>query len=87
MKHPIPSDSPDPLKIGDRVRIVPAWQDPGDDQYERIVIEAPADSTRVSIRTFIPGLLIQPIEWIEADKLIHLPPMTNDPSPPTNQTP
>ncbi len=78
MKHPIPSKSPAPLKIGDRVRIVPEWQDPGADPYERLVIEAPADSTRVSIRTFIPGLLIYPIDWIEADKLVHLPPITNN---------
>ncbi|MEI7911842.1 MAG: hypothetical protein WCK77_19600 [Verrucomicrobiota bacterium] len=73
MKCPIPSNSPEPLTIGDRVQIVPAWQDPGNDAYERVVIEAPADSTRVCIRTFIPGLLIQPVEWIEASNLVHLP--------------
>jgi hypothetical protein len=71
-----PSNSLQPLKVGDRVRIAPAWQDPGDDQYERIVIEAPANSTRVCIRTIIPGFLIQPTEWIEASMLVHPP--TND---------
>jgi hypothetical protein len=70
MKLPIPTNGPDPLKVGDRVRIVTEWQDPGDDQYERFVIEAPVDSTRVLIRTIIPGLGIQPTEWIEADKLV-----------------
>ena len=70
MKQPIPSNSAVPLKAGDRVQIVPAWQDPGDDQFERIVIEAPDDSTRVRIRTIIPGFLIQPTEWIESDKLV-----------------
>jgi hypothetical protein len=78
MKQTIPSNRPEPLKAGDRVRIVPEWQDPGDDQYERLVIEAPDDCTRVLVRTIIPGFVIQPTEWIEADKLVLLPPMTND---------
>ena len=73
MKQPIPSNSPEPLKVGDRAQIAPAWQDPGDDQYERIVIEAPVDSTRVLIRTLIPDMAIQPTEWIEANMLVHLP--------------
>jgi hypothetical protein len=68
-----PSNSPQPLKVGDRVRIAPAWQDPGDDQYERIVIEAPVDCTRVLVRTLIPDITIQPTEWIDASKLVHLP--------------
>jgi hypothetical protein len=74
MNQPIPSNSPEPLKVGDRVRIVPEWQDPGDDAYERVVIEAPADSTRVRVRTIVPGFLIQPTEWIEAGKLVLLTP-------------
>jgi len=73
MKQPVPSNSTAPLKAGDRVRIVPAWQDPGDDRFERFVIEAPDNSTRVLIRTLIPGFHIQPTEWIEADKLVVLP--------------
>ena len=73
MKRPVPTNSPEPLKVGDRVRIAPAWQDPGDDQYERIVIEAPVDSTRVRIRALIPDMTIQPTEWIEASMLVHLP--------------
>jgi hypothetical protein len=72
MNQPIPSNSPEPLKVGDRVRIVPDWQDPGDDAYERFVIEVPVDSTSVCVRTIIPRFLIQPTESIEADKLILL---------------
>ena len=78
MKQPLPSNGTEPLKIGDRVQIVPEWQDPGDDLFERFVIEAPDDCTRVRIRAIIPGFSIQPAEWIEADRLIHLAPMTND---------
>ena len=39
---------------------------------ERFVIEAPHDSTRVRIRTVIPGLRFHPTEWIEAAHLILL---------------
>ena len=73
MHQPIPVNGTEPLKIGDRVQIVPEWQDPGDDRFERFVIEAPDDCTRVRIRTIIPEFSIQPVEWIEADKLILLP--------------
>ena len=34
----------------------------------------PDDCTQVRIRTLIPGLVFHPTEWIEADKLILLPP-------------
>jgi hypothetical protein len=74
MQQPIPRNGTVPLKAGDRVQIVPEWQDPGDEQFERFVIEAPADSTRVLIRTIIPGFTIHPTERIEADRLILLPP-------------
>ena len=73
MKQPIPRNGTEPLKVGDRVQIVPEWQDPGDDRYERFVIEVPDDCTRVSIQALVPNLVFQPTEWIEADKLIHLP--------------
>ena len=73
MQQPVPSNSTVPLRTGDRVRIVPAWQDPGDDRFERFVTEAPDDSTRVLIQTLIPGFQIQTVEWIEADKLVLLP--------------
>lgn len=73
MKHPIPSNSTEPLKVGDRVQIVPEWQDPGDDRFERFVIEVPDDCTSVRIRTLVPGLVYQPGEWIEASMLVHLP--------------
>lgn len=73
MKHAIPRGGTAPLKAGDRVRIVPEWQDPGDDQFESYVIEAPPDCTQVRIRTIVPGLVFHPTEWIEADRLILLP--------------
>jgi len=73
MKQPIPSNSAVSLKVGDRVQIVPEWQDPGDDRYERFVIEAPADCTRVRIQAHVPGMFFQPVEWIEANKLVFVP--------------
>ena len=73
MKQPIPSNSTDPLKVGDLVQILLQWQDPDDNSYERLVIEAPDDCSRVLVQTLIPGFLIQPTEWIEADKLVHHP--------------
>jgi hypothetical protein len=74
MQQPLPRNSTVPLKAGDRVQIVSEWQDPGDERFERFVIEAPADSTRVLIRTIIPGFTIHPTERIEADRLVLLPP-------------
>jgi len=73
MNQPIPRNSTEPLKIGDRVQIVPEWQDPGDDRYERFVIEAPPNTTRVRIQAIVPNLVFQPVEWIEADKLNLIP--------------
>ncbi len=73
MKQPIPRNGIGPLKVGNRVQIVPEWQDPGDDQYERFVIEAPDDCTRVRIQAHVPKLIFQPTEWIEADHLLLLP--------------
>ena len=73
MKQPIPSNSSVSLQPGDRVQIVPAWQDPGHDQFERFVIEVPDDCSRVLIQTHIPEFLTQPVEWIEPDKLVLLP--------------
>jgi hypothetical protein len=73
MKHPIPRGGTEPLRVGDRVQIVPEWQDPGDDQFESFVIEAPPNTTQVRIRTLIPGFVFHPTEWIEADKLTLIP--------------
>ncbi len=73
MKQPIPRNGTEPLKVGDPVRIVPEWQDPGDDKYESFVIEAPENATQVRIRTIIPGFVFHPTEWIEADRLLLLP--------------
>lgn len=57
------------LKVGDRVRIKPEWQDEGDDEFERVVIEAPENSPRVLIKTLIPGFEYPPTERIEISKL------------------
>mgnify|MGYP000338336567 FL=1 len=78
MKQPIPRNGTESLKVGDRVQIVPEWQDLGDGKYERFVIEAPDDCTRVRIQAVVPGLFFQPVEWIEADKLVHLSPKTEN---------
>lgn len=69
MLAPNPANDGRPLVAGDRVRILPEFQDPGDDEYERVVVEAPEDSTRVLIRTLIPGFDIPPTERIEARML------------------
>ena len=76
MKQPIPRGGTDPLKVGDQVQIVPEWQDPGDEKYERFVIEAPPNTSQVRIRTIIPSLVFQPTEWIAADKLVFISPST-----------
>jgi hypothetical protein len=69
MSSPIPSNSIRPLKTGEKVQILAKFQDDGDEQFERIVIEAPEDSPRVLIRTLIPGMAIQPTETVEASML------------------
>jgi hypothetical protein len=60
------------LELGDRVRIKPEWQDPGDDDYERYVIETPTDCTRVLVRTIIPGFTYHPVTRMEASMLVRL---------------
>jgi hypothetical protein len=60
-----PHGSTRPLEVGDRVRIKPEWQDPGDDDFERVIIEAPADCTRVLVQTIIPGYTHNPVARIE----------------------
>jgi hypothetical protein len=80
MPAPIPYNSIRPLTVGERVRIHPEFQDHGDDEFERRVIEAPADSPRVLIRTLIPGMAIQPTETIEAmmlERVIDLGPFAD----------
>ena len=74
MNQPIPRGGTEPLRVGDRVQIVPEWQDPGADRFESFVIEASPNIAQVRIRTVIPGLVFHPTEWIEADHLILLPP-------------
>ena len=59
----------DVLKVADRIRIKPEWQDEGDDEFERIVIEAPENSPRELIKTLIPGFEYSPTESIEITKL------------------
>jgi hypothetical protein len=62
----------DVLKVGDRVRIKPEWEDEGDDEFERVVIEAPENSPRVLIKTLIPGFEYPPTERIEISKLVRV---------------
>ncbi len=70
MNQPIPRGGTEPLMVGDRVQIVPEWKDPGADQFESFVIEAPPNTTQVRIQTIIPGLDFHLTEWIEANHLI-----------------
>lgn len=72
MNQPIPRNGTAPLKVGDHVQIAPEWQDPGDEKFERFVIEAPANTTQVRIQTIVPSLVIHPNEWIEANKLTYV---------------
>lgn len=60
------------FKVGDRVRIKPEWQDEGDDEFERVVIEAPENSPRVLIKTLILGFEYPPTERIEVSKLVRV---------------
>ncbi len=82
MKQPIPSNSREPLKVGDEVQIVPEWQDPGDEKYRSFVIAAPENCSEVRIQTVVPGLFFQPTEWIEAAKLVILSPDSSHPASP-----
>jgi hypothetical protein len=72
MNRPIPTNATQPLRVGDRVRIAAQFQDPGDDEFERFVTEAPEDCTRVLIETRIPGFQYNPTERIEASMLERL---------------
>ena len=56
--------SANPFKLGDKVLIRPEWQDEGDDQFQRVVIESPEGSDRVLVQTDIPTFSIKPTEWI-----------------------
>ena len=67
--YPLPRHQDSTLSVGDRVRIKPEWQDPGDDNYERIIIDAPADCTRVLVQTIIPGFTHNPVARIESSML------------------
>ena len=55
MKLPIPANSTEPLRVGDIVRIAPPFRDQCDGGFDRVVIEAPDDCTRVLVVTLIPG--------------------------------
>jgi hypothetical protein len=50
MNQPIPRNGTEALQAGDRVQIVPEWQDPGDDRFERFDIEAPPDAMDTACR-------------------------------------
>jgi len=72
MNAPIQANDSRPLVPGDRVRVLPEFQDAGDDEFERIVLEAPADSPRVLVKTMIPGFELPPTERIEARMLVRV---------------
>jgi hypothetical protein len=72
MQYPMQQHGPQPPAGRRSGADHPEWQDPGDAQFERFVIEAPPDCTRVLIRTIVHGLAIHPTEWIEAGKLARL---------------
>lgn len=72
MNAPIPTNDSRPLLPGDRVRLLPEFQDAGDDEFERIVVEAPVDSPRVLVKTMIPGFQLPPTERIEARMLLRV---------------
>jgi len=63
--YPLPHNQDSTFSVGDRVRIKSEWQDPGDDEFERVVIEAPEDCTRVLVQTIIPGFTHNPVARIE----------------------
>jgi hypothetical protein len=67
--NPIPRNIAIAFEVGDRVRIKSEWQDPGDDEFERVVIEVPADCTRVLVQTIIPGYTHHPVARIETSML------------------
>jgi hypothetical protein len=67
--YPLPHNQDSTFSVGDRVRIKSEWQDPGDDEFERVVIEAPADCTRVLVQTIIPGYTHHPVARIETSML------------------
>ena len=72
MNAPVPANDSRSLTLGDRVRILPEFQDAGDDDFERIVVEAAPDSPRVLVKTMIPGFQIPPTERIEARMLVRV---------------
>ena len=58
------------FKVGDQVQIVPEWQDPGDEAFDRFVIEAPDGADSVKVRTMIPEMCIQPVAWVRKEWLV-----------------
>jgi hypothetical protein len=72
MNQPIPRNGTGPLKVGDRVQIVPEGK-------TRATINTnassskphptPPNTTQVRIQAQVPGLFFQPTEWIEANRL------------------
>lgn len=69
MVFPIPANDIKPLIAGDKVRIVLQFQDPGDDEFDRIVIEAPEGCNRMLVEARIPNFNTYPTERIVAGML------------------
>jgi hypothetical protein len=57
------------FKVGDKIRIKPEWQDPGDDLYVWIVIED-EDGGRVAIQPQL-GLRLNPCERVNTSMIEH----------------
>lgn len=55
------------FKVGDKVRIKPEWQDPGDDEFVWIVVED-EDRGRVAIQVQL-GLPINPWERVDVSMI------------------
>lgn len=57
------------INKGDYIRILPEFQDPGDDEFTRVVIEG-EEKGRITVATLGTGMHITPtsvlrVEWVE----------------------
>ena len=57
-----------PVRRGDRVRIRPEWQDPGDDEFTWVALED-EDGGRVRIAPVMPDLCIPPNYVVTTDMI------------------
>ena len=57
------------FKKGDRVRIKPEWQDPGDDEFDWIATDDESLG-RVTIMPVNTGLAFPPLQTVSVDTLV-----------------